>query len=232
MNIMLITTYKRPELFLQTLRSMRGNAANWPRHHLTTVIDGGGSHEIKDATPYEIKDATILLVPKQGASAARNIGASSIPKYRRQTHVCFFDDDVYCAPGWDERLERALMGSSHKICAVSGHAHPYNHTILGSWKGSLLTTVLSTVNISCSWEMWDDVGWFSEPGGPGGSEDVDWCLRATEKGYGLAVTDPQVVIHCGITGSGGKPIVGQDLVVARNEELVKLHKLEGKVKWA
>ena len=145
--------------------------------------------------------------------------------------MCFLDDDVYMCPRWDERIEEVFGALSPR--AVSGHAHPFNHTHYGTYnllKTSVITTnVISTVNIACSWKMWDDVGFFAEPGGPGGSEDVDWCKRATEKGYGLAVTDPQCVIHTGLVSSRGEPIVGHDLVVQRNKELMERYDLAGKV---
>src|SRR3990167_8053622 len=223
MNIIVLTTGKRSNLLKQSIKSLQENAANWASHTLTIAIDGVG---IDCDIPMPVKYTSIFCAERPGASATRNIGASSIPKYKRQEYVCFFDDDVYSCPGWDRQLEEVLK---HASCAASGHAHPYNHTILGPCKGGLFTTVLSTVNIACSWVMWDDVGWFAEPGGPGGSEDVDWCARATKKVYGLAVTVPQCVIHTGVTSSSGKPIVGADLVMARNRELEKLYSIEGKV---
>jgi glycosyltransferase involved in cell wall biosynthesis len=230
MNIVLITTGKRMELSVQSHSSMMANSLDWNKHHLTMVIDSDGHAEYdKLVSRYA---TTIINTKPQGASASRNIGASSIPKYRRQEHVCFLDDDIYCCRGWDEKIEAALdvfIGN----CAISGHAHPFNlpgptYSISDSIVGYVeSTSVLSSVNIACSWQMWDDVGYFVEPGGPGGSEDVDWCRRATEKRYGLAVTVPQCIIHTGLTSSSGKDIVGRELVENWNRELMKLYGLKG-----
>lgn len=228
MNIVLITAGRRWEILKQSITSMVNNSADWTKHELIVSIDcwAPSAEEFDWITRY---CARFILNRKLGASASRNIGASSIPKYRRQEYICFFDDDVYCCPRWDRRIVDAL---DHSKGSVSGHAHPYNHTILAdmSHYSYQITTVLSTVNIACSWEIWDSVGFFAEPGGPGGSEDVDWCTRPSNP-YKLAITQPMCVIHTGLTSSSGKPIVGADLVMERNKELERLHKIEGKVRY-
>jgi GT2 family glycosyltransferase len=81
------------------------------------------------------------------------------------------------------------------------------------------------------WSLWDDVGYFTEPGGPGGSEDYDYCMRAKAKGYGFAVTEPQCVIHCGLTSSSGNRIVGYSEMCTHNEQLIRQYGLEGNVIW-
>ena len=229
MNIVLITAGARWEMLKQSITSIINNAADWSKHELIVSTDcwTPDTQQLDWITRY---CGRFIINRKLGASAARNIGAASIPKYKRQEYVCFFDDDVYCCPEWDSQLEGVLNAPQYQPWrGVSGHAHPYNHTVLGRCSGGLMTNVLSTVNIACPWSMWDDVGWFTEPGGPGGSEDVDWSARATKKAYGLAVTVPQCVIHTGVTSSSGKPIVGADLVMENNHKLEKIHGVEGKV---
>ena len=49
------------------------------------------------------------------------------------------------------------------------------------------------------------------------------------RGYGFAVTDPHCIIHTGLTSSRGQQIVCYEHVMARNQVLVKLYGLEGKV---
>jgi hypothetical protein len=228
----IITTGTRPAFFLQTIQSLIKNAVDPKAHHLTYVYDLPIGY---DECQIFHGDTTIQL-EAQGASAARNTGVGSIPNYRRRKHVMFLDDDVYMCPGWD-RMLGAIMDCL-PYTAVSGHAHPFNREEPGSYQvtGSQFrfkaTSVLSTVNIAMPWSVWDKVGYFTEPGGPGGSEDVDWCKRATDKGYGLAVTDPQCVIHCGLTSSSGKQIVGYDLMTKQNGELIGLYGLAGKVQQA
>lgn len=228
MDIVIITTCSRPELLLQTLESLRENSVDWSKHRLIVVFDG----TMKAPVTFTMYDAFIINSVAKGASASRNIGASSIPRYRRQSHVMFLDDDVYMCPGWDARLEAILKVLPNAI--VSGHAHPFNlsqghYEIDGVHMEA--AQVLSTVHYAMPWDIWDEVGFFKEPGGSGGSEDVDWCARAAKLWYGFAVTDPMCVIHCGLTTSGGEQIVGYDLMVEQNRKVVAQYGLEGKVTW-
>lgn len=249
-NAILITSGARPELLEQSLRSIHANAAHRHSFNLTVVVDG-----YKNRATYmpwaEIVDHLIVNMEQGGASRARNIGASSIPKYRRQKFVMFLDDDVYMCPKWDEKLLE-LGESVDRLtpygtietfpgCIVSGHAHPFNHSErqqVCDFSSVQLPRrvidyekplVISTVNMLMPWELWDDVGYFVEPGGPGGSEDYDYCMRAKAKGYGFAVSEPQCVLHTGIWSSSGKPIVGQSEVAANNQKLMDLYGLNGKV---
>lgn len=209
MDIVMISSGKRPELLRQSLDSLKENSAE--QHNVTLVVDGCDVHR-------ELKDSRITLIscPKVGASAARNIGASSIPKYRRQNILTFLDDDVYLCKGWDAVMIGQLLDHGG---IVSGHAHPYNKPTY-SHMGVDFTNVISTVHMSMPWHVWDTVGFFSEPGGKGGSEDVDFCKRAM--GYRMSISYPQCVIHCGISG-----IVGEKEMKAQNEFLVNHYKLKG-----
>ena len=236
MDIVMITTGNRPELLGQSVVSLYENAVHYDDHNFVLVQDSPThSAQINKL----IGRYTIIINSKQvGASRSRNIGASSIPKYRRQEHIMFVDDDIYAMPGWDELLERTLKATEDvkqaRGVAVSGHAHPFNHHIgLYEFGGVRMNAanVLSTVHMAMPWYMWDVVGFFCEPGGPGGSEDVDWCRRASEKGYGLAVTEPQCIVHCGLRSSSGKQIVGFDLMMEQNKRLIEQYGLTGKVQY-
>jgi hypothetical protein len=228
MNIVMITTGKRDGLLRQSIDSLVSNAGDWTAHTLTLVVDGAGlSSDIKMPLQY----TSIFATSRPGASACRNIGASSVPRYRRQPRLMFLDDDVYMCPKWDGRIELALNVLNHAV--VSGHAHPFNpgHGLYRGLDTRIeAASVLSSVNMAMDWSVWDSIGFFVEPGGPGGSEDVNWCQRAAIKAVGFAVTNPQCVIHCGLKSSNGKEIVGYDAMVDQNRRLIKEYGLEGKVR--
>lgn len=227
MNIIVITAGQRPKLIEQTFRSMKENAANWSDHHLTVVMDGCSVVQ-KLSNAGVDPDTAIINVKAQGASTSRNIGAGSVPKYRRQSHVCFFDDDVFLVKDWDRQLMELSFYESDHI--VTGHSHPYNGSepVMVNMGTSDAPNylpfreplVVSTVNMLMPWAMWDDIGPFQEPGGAGGSEDFALCMVAKSKFYGFAITDPQCVIHTGLTSSTGKKIVGWDEMMKQNERLV------------
>ena len=213
-DVVMVTNGKRMELLKQSVDSLLNNSKDIDSFQLTVVHDG--------ALGNRTGDINIFVDEYVGASRCRNIGASSVPKYRRGQYVMFVDDDVYMCPGWDERLLEAM---SHLHPIVSGHAHPYNHTVLESYPRVYRTTVLSTVHMFMAWETWDEIGWFTEPGGPGGSEDVDWCKRADNLGFNLYVTKPHCVIHAGLTNSKGEKIVGYEQMVKQNTELIKHYRI-------
>lgn len=220
-DVVMITNGKRPELLQQSYQSLiyESSGKNGTDYNVTIVFDGAN---IDVPSPARV---TKISTPKSvGASAARNIGASSIPKYRRGKYIMFLDDDVYMCPGWDKQLFTAADN-----WILSGHAHPYNHTVLEDHRSYYETNVISTVHMMMPWELWDNVGFFTEPGGSGGSEDVDYCNRAREKRYMLTVTKPHCVIHAGLHGSGGKEIVGYREMQQQNYDLLRHWKLEGKV---
>lgn len=221
-DIVLVTSATRPTLFTQTVESLVANAAVPGSNNSLVVIMDGRSTPVAAAA-----GVTIKTTKSVGASAVRNIGAGSIPKYRRQQYVMFIDDDVYMVPGWDIALETAL--AQYPGAVISGYSHRFNQP-LGSYHRVKSAGVLSTVHMAMHWDIWDDVGYFVEPGGPGGSEDVEWCARASAKGYGLAVTEPQCAIHCGLTSSAGEPIVGRDVMLEQNNNLLESYGLAGKVR--
>ncbi len=223
-DVILVTTATRDDLLDQSMRTIRHNAVG--DIHLTTVVN---SPERTIAWSNEPVTTSILTGPV-GASDARNRGASSIPKYARGSHVAFFDDDVFCLKGWDQ----TLLDLSHALpgALVSGTGHPFNHGKLHIDEDGVIPPhtkplVISTTCFFMPWSMWDYVGYFALPGGPGGSEDYDWCMRASKLGYGFAVSHEHCVIHTGLTSTTGKQIVGYGEMVQQNERLITQHGLKG-----
>jgi GT2 family glycosyltransferase len=242
MNIVMITTGKRPELLRQSIESFIENSARANDHTITLVVDGP-RWQFLEGIP--TMGMTVIVNPEsRGASACRNIGAGSIPRYRRQEHVLFLDDDVYMAKDWDARLMHLATWAPRSI--ISGYSHPYNqveekigHNITErDNEGNVKTLfevrygeplVISSVAMMMPWAIFDEVGPWDEPGGPGASEDYAISMRAKEKGYGFAVTSPQCIVHCGLRSSTGKKIVGHEELIVQNMNLLELYGIEGKV---
>jgi len=227
LDVVMITTDSRPQLLDQSVFSLTNNSATRDLT-LTIVVDRAINSRIRD----EFEPHYTIFTRKQvGASAARNIGAASIPKYRRGDYVLFLDDDIYCVLGYDKKLIELLEWNPAKI--VSGYSHPYNHCEIrtvptidrGDYSFSV-PLVISTVAMAMRWDIWDDVGYFVEPGGASGSEDFDYCQRASKKGYGFAVTHEQCILHTGLTSSNGNKIVGYQESVELNQKLVREYGLK------
>ncbi len=238
MNIICITTAMRPDLLVQTLESVANNAADWNQHHLTLVIDGHDHWMHGKGLPKNSLPGQVLIntSDKVGASAARNIGAGSIPKHKRQEHVLFLDDDVYMCNHWDERLMELAAVCPMDI--ISGYSHPYNQVelcslirVVGVESEFLFgrPLVISSVAMMMPWYVFDQVGPWDEPGGAGASEDFALCMRAKDKGSGFAVTDPQCVLHTGLMSSTGQAIVGYKELCEQNDKLLDFWNIRGRV---
>jgi glycosyltransferase involved in cell wall biosynthesis len=231
-DIVMISSGKRRNLLIQALTSF----ANGPEHgttsSLTLVYDGFSPKLTIGGESSSPHLQYIISSAPRGASASRNYGASSIPKYRRGKYVLFLDDDVYLCPGWDVAMIKLAEAMDGTI--VSGHAHPFNGSeaympVIGVH--AQVPLVISSVCMMMQWSLWDKVGYFDEPGGPGGSEDYEFCMRAKADGYRFAVTDPQCVIHCGLTSTSGRRIVGYEQMVEHNKQLIAHYNLQGKVHY-
>ena len=242
-DIVCITNGSRPDLLYQTLMSAAESASDWNECTLTVVYDGIAPIII----PTRLGPTLIHNTKRQQASASRNIGAGSIPKYRRGDYVLFLDDDVYCCPGWDKALldcyDRAhstiaplpngcvgwMREKANRI--ISGYSHPFNNCEKRAGWGEPL--VISSVAMMMPWKIFDEVGPWDEPGGRGASEDYAMCCRARDKyGYGFAVTEPQCIIHTGLKSNDGQEIVGYHELQNQNNALIQQYGLEGKVRMA
>lgn len=224
-DVVMITTDSRPELLDQSVMSLVNNAANWRQCKLTIVGDNTSARPFNEFEP----DMTILHSKRQGASASRNIGASSIPRYRRQKYVIFSDDDCYYVKDWDlryvevaERLPRHL---------ISAYGHPYNQEEDRGVDGVKFPLLVSSVCPMMTWEAFDEIGYWAEPGGPSASEDYEYCQRAMRLGYGFAVLNPQRVIHTGLISSRGDKIVGYDSLKSQNSRLEETYNIKGTVSY-
>ena len=230
MNVILISSLKRQDLLRQSLKSLEANSSSWfAGHHLTIVLDGMVNAVTTDYWNNEVSANTVIQCAiSHGASAARNIGAASIRKHTRQRHVMFLDDDVWMAPGWDDRLGTLLNYQRTSICSPYGHPFNQEEEIPGITYARF-PLVISSVAMAMSWEAFDRFGPWDEPGGPGASEDYALCMRAKAADYGFASTYPHACLHTGLTNSKGEPIVGADLEREQNEKLLEFYGMQGKV---
>ena len=225
MDIVVVTTGLREDLLRQTLNSLNTNATSKNNHPITLVIDGHRGEKIKYNYPVDCIITPSLI---QGASRCRNIGAGSIPKYRRQSHIMFCDDDVWFAPGYDQALEEMAEALPRHLLSLYGH--PYNQEEKREgFSMANFPLLISSVCPFMSWEAFEEIGFWLEPGGPAASEDFEFCSRAKKLGYGFAVSDPNYAIHTGITSSSGQKIVGWDLLEKKNKELEQCHRAKGRV---
>lgn len=141
--------------------------------------------------------ARLVTEPVKGAAAARNRGAleTSAP------YLIFLDSDCVPAPDWLATALR-LAGTAD---VIGGRVDTFDETPPPRSGAEAFETVFAfhqrryieekgfsvTANLLTSRAIFTDVG----PLIVGLSEDVDWCRRATAKGYTLVYADDLAVAH-------------------------------------
>jgi len=233
MNLVVITAGKRPMLLAQTLRTMVANAVDWKAHRLAVVYDSNDDPRIPNAAMMGLEGTRVISSCGSGwgACVARNVGAE-LHNDARQKYLTISDDDVYYLPGWDKKISDALdaveafRDAGTVLSAVS---HPFN---LGYGRyivdGQQIeaASVLSATNMAMPWRIWDTVGGFRGPGGAHSSDDVEWCNRARDFGFGFATLCPNMAIHCGLHSTSGEELVGADMVMEKNRKLEAMFGVE------
>lgn len=167
-----------------------------------------------------------------GVGGSKNRGVELHTQLGRGKYLYLFDGDVYFTDGWLEKLLEVYNYYRSTFKIIGGGIHPYLQPREGEsevlhtpeWgKTTGLTKVTSHDAISgWSWlldyETWDKYGTLAANSlGTGQSEDWEYCQRIRNDGNLVGCIQPQVIAHCGLTNSEGKPIVGYDV----SEQLAK-----------
>lgn len=152
-----------------------------------------------DLVPMQEKFPTVRFITEstKGAAAARNRGVADT----RGAKLLFLDSDCVPAPDW---LGTALALECQDK-ALGGRVDTFDETPAPRSGAEAFETVFAfhqkdyvekkgfsvTANLLTSRAVFEDVG----PMIVGLSEDVDWCQRATAKGYALNYVDSLQVAH-------------------------------------
>ncbi len=139
----------------------------------------------------------IVVEPQKGAAAARNRGV----RETTAPYLLFLDADCVPAAGWLVVAEQAAPRAD----LIGGRVDVFDETPPPRSGAEAFETVFAfdcrsyverkgfsvTANLLTRREVFTDVGDLI----PGLSEDLDWCHRATAKGYGLIYEDALRVSH-------------------------------------
>jgi glycosyltransferase involved in cell wall biosynthesis len=159
---------------------------------------------VDNASPVSLEAVTqtypnlrLVVEPQKGAAMARNRGVTETTA----AHLFFLDSDCVPDPDW---LAQALA-SKDRADVVGGTVHVFDETPAPRSGAEAFETVFAfdnagyiadkgfsvTANLLTPRTVFEDVGDFRA----GMSEDLDWCQRATAKGYGLVHEDALRVAH-------------------------------------
>ena len=188
------TLGRRPDALARALECLRAQTAPGDRHEVIVVVDAAGPEELP-----AVGAARQLRASRPGASAARNCGWRSA----RADLVLFLDDDVLADPGLvtehlaahalDPALSTAVLGDVR-------WADELRRTPLMRWLdggiqfhyGELADGAdagwgrFYTANVSVRRDLLEALEGFDEKRFPFGYEDLDFSLRAQQRG-GLVV---------------------------------------------
>lgn len=160
------------------------------------VADNNSTMELsalKDAFP----GARFVVAPIQGAAAARNKGVEET------TAPLLFFIDADCVPDPDWIAVARSVASDADL--VGGRVSTFDETPAPKSGAEAFETVFAfnqrsyvedkgfsvTANLLTRRDVFDAVGGFV----PGVSEDVDWCHRARDRGFGIVYRDQLAVGH-------------------------------------
>lgn len=160
------------------------------------VVDNGSAADL-DPVRQAHPGIRLVIEAEQGAAAARNRGVAetSAPV------LAFLDADCVPAPDWLERA-RAAAGPG---TVVGGRIDLFDETAPPRSGAEAFEKVFAfrqrdyierkgfsvTANLVTTREVFEATGPFS----PGLSEDMDWCFRATGRGFRLIYDDRLAVSH-------------------------------------
>ncbi|MCW2812260.1 MAG: polysaccharide deacetylase [Friedmanniella sp.] len=203
-----IPTFNRREVLLQTLHDLGRLEAPWPVE-VVVVVDGSQDGSVEAAREVALPFPTrVLYQPNSGAAAARNRGAAAA----RGDYLLFLDDDMAADPRLLIEHDRALAAGAD---AVVGHMplHPDSPpTVLTPgvqrWADTRLARIqqrdrplevsdLLTGQLSVRAGAFADLGGFDarlNEGGTFGAEDTDFLYRLLRSGSRVEAA-PDAISH-------------------------------------
>lgn len=160
------------------------------------VVDNASSQSLEPVRA-AYPQLCIVTEPQKGAAAARNRGV----RETTAPYLLFLDADCVPAPGWLAAARQAAPRAD----LVGGRVDVFDETPPPRSGAEVFETVFAfdcrsyveqkgfsvTANLLTRREVFADVGDLI----PGLSEDLDWCHRATAKGYRLIYDDALRVSH-------------------------------------
>jgi glycosyltransferase involved in cell wall biosynthesis len=201
-----IPTYNRVSVLRRTLNSLAAQSLSAGRFEVCVVDDGSsdGTASIASETfPFAL---TYLQRPKQGPTAARNVGAQN----SRGEVLVFLDDDICPAPHTLEALARTcleidrtvvlgtLITPEFRKASVYGRlnaASPFREQAPTDDRELPFTACLTGL-LAIRRSSFFEIGMFMDPtGGWPNWDDVDFGYRAQRAGFQLRQSASSVAEH-------------------------------------
>lgn len=162
------------------------------------IVDNGTPGSLASARAV-LPGVAIVTEPAKGAALARNRGVAET----RAPVLAFLDSDCVPGPGWiaaaratAARSDGDLFGGRIDVFDETppprSGAEAFETVFAFDWQGYIVRKGFTvTANMVTTRAVFEDVGPFIN----GVSEDLDWCRRATAKGYRLRAAPDLAVGH-------------------------------------
>ena len=211
-----ISTYNRPELLLQTIATLQKNTIS----ELETIVVNDASDN-PDVDKYLEKVSKIIYHKFDKRVSIGEVKNKGISLMGKSDFIHFCDDDIYYTYGWDIKLMDALMNFPD-IGVIGGKAHPH-HTVLETRK--FLDYEIQIMNSQHGYSLFirsEDLDKFtpfrSFPLEITGGEDSGFCEKVLENNLKIAAVNPPVIYHCGLkTFKGTKPADYNDIMIMKHK---------------
>jgi GT2 family glycosyltransferase len=201
----IIPTYNRALQLAACLQSL--GSLDYPRHAFEVIVVNDGSTAPMEAAsgPFGSQlELTLVTQPHAGPAAARNTGA----RRSRGRFLAFTDDDCAPAPDWLQTLAaRFRTLTDHAIGGPAINAVPEN--AYSATSQSILDAMfahynaqpdqarfLASNNLAVPADSFRAVGGFDAEAFPfAAAEDMDFCERWRQRGYGMLYAPEVRVAH-------------------------------------
>lgn len=177
-------------------------------------VDNGST----DGTMAFLREATgrtpIHTTRNVGVAAARNKGAVEAFKDPSAKYICFLDNDTKATPGWlssmvetmDSHPEIGVLGplsnsanGAQNVAGQFGKANVYQICEEARKRGDEVVKVkrIDRFCMLVRTDLLGKIGLFDDTFGIYGFEDYDFCRRAKEAGYEVAIANRVYIEHAG-----------------------------------
>lgn len=217
------------------LRRCLGALRVQDRAGIDILVVDNGSTESLDSVKAENPGVRFVTEPAKGAALARNCGVAE----SRAATLIFLDSDCVPAPGWLAAARRAagradIVGGAIDVFDETppprSGAEAFETVFAFNYKDYIERKGFSvTANLVTARSVFEAVGPFVN----GLSEDAEWCFRARDRGFRLALDEAMRVSHP--TRSDWPALVRKWRRIAR--EMFVLHMqahpgTAGRLRWA
>ena len=196
-----ISTYNRPLLLMQTIESLQKNTVS--DLEMIVVNDASDNPDVDKCLEKVMKMIYYKFDKRVSIGEVKNKGISLMGK---SNYIHFCDDDIYYTYGWDQILIDILKNFID-IGAVGGQRHPH-HTILEhrpfqNYEVLIMNSQPGYSLFIRSKDLEKFTPFRSFNLETSGGEDSGFCEKVLENNLKVAAVNPPVIYHCGLKNFRG-----------------------------